>query len=479
MLQNKYTTIVSEVKEFFTSSEKSINTILGILSSLTLSEKQLDFASKPNNEVKNITKLFLLLLFPFFKVQDVWHFQTSNLYPIFQHGKDMLYRFLNESSINWRKVSYRLTMQLIAKTKQNSTTKNRPSCLIIDDTDLPKTGKRIELIGKIFSHVSGRTILGFKGLFLGYFDGKSFFGLDFSLHGEKGKNKEKPYGLKRKELKARYSKKIDKLSHGYKRREEYFTSKIQSLIAMLRTAIKKGLRFDYVLVDSWFTCYELIKFINTRRIRVHFLGMAKMGKTRYLFVKQFLTAKEIIDRQKRLKKQKRSKKLSCYYSEAVVDFKGITVKLFFCKTSKRGKWSLLLSTNTSLTFEQAYKIYATRWSIEIFFKESKQYLGLGKNQAQNFDAQIAGTTIAMIQYNILSVAKRFIAYETIGQLFKDVTKDTLCLTVADKIWAIIVDILTELANILETEIDLILQKTIADNERLIKLINFNTLLKAG
>jgi hypothetical protein len=40
MLQNKYTTIVSEVKDFFTSSEKVINTILGILSSLTLSEKQ-------------------------------------------------------------------------------------------------------------------------------------------------------------------------------------------------------------------------------------------------------------------------------------------------------------------------------------------------------------------------------------------------------------------------------------------------------
>jgi hypothetical protein len=29
--------------------------------------------------------------------------------------------------------------------------------------------------------------LGFKGLFLGFHDGKSFLGLDFSLHGEKGK----------------------------------------------------------------------------------------------------------------------------------------------------------------------------------------------------------------------------------------------------------------------------------------------------
>ncbi len=40
MLQNKYTTIVSEVKDFFTSGKKVINTILVILSSSTLSEKQ-------------------------------------------------------------------------------------------------------------------------------------------------------------------------------------------------------------------------------------------------------------------------------------------------------------------------------------------------------------------------------------------------------------------------------------------------------
>jgi hypothetical protein len=51
---------------------------------------------------------------------------------------------------------------------------------------------------------------GFKGLFPGHHDGKSFFGLDFSLHGEQGDEKKKgyrPYGLSEKQRKARYSKK--------------------------------------------------------------------------------------------------------------------------------------------------------------------------------------------------------------------------------------------------------------------------------
>ncbi len=80
MLQNKSTTIVSEVKDFFTLSEKAINTILTVLSSLTLSEKQIGLLSKNNNEYRNINKFLLIILFPFFDIQDAWHYRDSSLY---------------------------------------------------------------------------------------------------------------------------------------------------------------------------------------------------------------------------------------------------------------------------------------------------------------------------------------------------------------------------------------------------------------
>ncbi len=50
MLPNKNTILISELKDFFTSSEKVINIIIGILSSLTLSEKHLGIESKNNNK---------------------------------------------------------------------------------------------------------------------------------------------------------------------------------------------------------------------------------------------------------------------------------------------------------------------------------------------------------------------------------------------------------------------------------------------
>ncbi len=232
-------------------------------------------------------------------------------------------------------------------------------------------------------------------------------------------------------------------------------SKIDRMIDMGKTAIGKGVRLDYLLVDSWFTCFALVKFIKTRRIATHLIGMAKMGKTKYLFnlpCRQAggkkLTAREIIDRLRKSRKVKRSKSLSCYYSEALVDFNGIEVKLFFSKTTKRGKWFVLLTTDTNLRFEQACKIYSTRWSIEVFFKEAKQYLGLGKNQAQDFDSQIASTTLTMIQYNLLSLAKRFSGYESLGELFRNTKAETLELTIAEKIWKLIVEVLSEIARFL-------------------------------
>ena len=159
---------------------------------------------------------------------------------------------------------------------------------------------------------------------------------------------------------------------------EYFKTKTEMLIEMLRSAISSGIRFDYLLTDSWFTNFELVKFIATRRIGCFFLGMVKNGNTKYLFQGKEITFSEILKILKHSQKANDCKKLKCKFYEAEVTLKGIQIKLFYCKTTKRSKWHGLLTTNTDLTFEKAFEIYATRWTIEVFFKECKQLLRLGK-----------------------------------------------------------------------------------------------------
>ena len=312
--------------------------------------------------------LTVLLLFPFMDISTINDYSLSGIQKLYHAGKDVFYRLKNNPAVDWRKIIYRITVKLLSESVKCPQRDKEIRCLIADDTDLPKTGMCIELIGRIWSHVKNSSILGFKGLFLGLHDGKSFYGLDFCLLGEKGKNRKKPYGLTTQQLKNRYHKQRDKAVAGYRRKEEYFQKKTQMLLRMLKTAISQGIRFDYLLVDSWFVNYELISFILTRKIKPHLLGMAKMGNTKYMYADKEYTEKELIERQKRNRKTKRSRKLNLWYCMVDVTFRDIEIRLFFCRVKRAGKWNVLLITDRDLDFEQACKLYARRWHIEVSFK---------------------------------------------------------------------------------------------------------------
>ena len=472
MLRHKNTNFISELQNYFSSNEKAITTLFQHLRSLKIFDSQFQKLDKINTQYAGKQIFTLLLLFPLFDVKDISHFAQSCVYQLYKCGKDVLYEFQKTSLINWRKLAYSVTKQFINRVEKNSynADKQHIQCLIADDTDLPKRGRCFELLSRIYSHVTHSFNYGFKGLFLGYHDGKSFFALDFSLHGEKGNDPEKPYGLTKKQSKRRFkNRKRPKKSCAQERVNEYFEKKTDMLITMIRTAIANGIRFDYLLTDSWFTCFNLIKFIVTRKIKCHFLGMVKSDKTKYNYKGKIRTINQIRDSLKHSTKAKKSKKLNCKYYEVLVDFKGITVKLFYCKMCKKQKWHCLLTTNWTLDFEQAFEIYATRWTIEVFFKECKQFLRLGKCEARSFEAQIAATTLCLLQYNMLSMVKRFESYETLGALFRQSKAETLELTVKERIYLIIIEIINEISQKTDFELDFLIEHICAEYQQFINL----------
>lgn len=114
----------------------------------------------------------------------------------------MFYRFVSNPKINWRKSVYRLTLQLWSRIRFHSGRKEGTACLIVDDTDYPKTGRCIVNIGRVFSHVQHRCILGFKALFLTVTDGTTQMILDFALLGEKGRDGK--FGMSDEEIARRF-----------------------------------------------------------------------------------------------------------------------------------------------------------------------------------------------------------------------------------------------------------------------------------
>jgi hypothetical protein len=142
------------------------------------------------------------------------------------------------------------------------------------------------------------------------------------------------------------------------------------------------------------------------------------------------------------------------------------IRIFFCKRGRKGAWNAFLSTNTELNFFEAYRIYSMRWAIEVCFAEMKGLLGLGKCQCRNFSAQIASVSLTMMQYNILSFIKRFEAYETIGGLFNQTVNGTIELSVTERIWDLILQIVTIIADLFSADEEDIIRMIANDNQKI-------------
>jgi hypothetical protein len=473
------TNIFSEINTFFSEKDhsKAISAIMDTSKHLKLSAKTLCMESRDNCTYTRLQVFQLLLLFPLFMVKNAFHYTDSMLFKVLPCHKDVFYRFMENGSLDWRKILYRINTQILEKiiVREDSHSSKDPVCLIIDDSDLPKTGMSIEKMGRIFSHVTHSSILGFKALFLCRTDGKTQTVLDFSLHGEEGSRPQKPFGMTSKQRERQYSKTRQESEAVNERISEYTQSKIDKAIDMVKRAIKEGIRFNYLLADSWFTCTDIVKLVKSRHIKCHYLGMIKMGKTRYEFGKNLVTAKELVKRLQGDKAIKYSRRLHCYYGQAIVELGGIPVKLFFCRRTKNADWNGLLTTNTKLDFFEAYHIYSMRWSVEVFFKEAKSLLGMGKSQARNFASQIASISVTVLQYNILGVVKRFKAYQTIGGMFREATDGAIQLSVTDRIWGVLQELVRIIAEAFEIDDQRVIDTLINKSEAFKHFINIDNL----
>ena len=121
-------------------------------------------AQYPRGHVVN-----LLILLKVYNINSINSFFCSIYTDAIDLGKDVIYSVKNNPLINWRSLLLNQAIDCINSMEQaqrNASVSIEVPCLIVDDTDIPKTGKCIEFIGKIFSHVGMKYNLGFKSLLL-------------------------------------------------------------------------------------------------------------------------------------------------------------------------------------------------------------------------------------------------------------------------------------------------------------------------
>ncbi|MCZ2443307.1 MAG: transposase, partial [Flavobacteriales bacterium] len=397
----------------------------------------------------------------------------ANIYQLMQHGislelghqKDVLYSFLKNPKIDWRRIMYLFLQQvtnLIAKHTDGSE-KGKNRYLIVDDTMIEKSGKKIELIGKVFDHSAHAYNLGMKVLSLGLWEGKNFLPVDFSIHNEAGKNKKR--GLKDKDLKQQYTKHRSAEDASYGRVLEVSSDKIDNAIQMIKRAVSKRIYADYVLADTWFICDKFIRAIlSINKIRMAVIGLMKTNRKISISGKQYM-ANTIPDiKQKDIQS---NKKLKCRYITFVIDYKGIQMRAYWICMKGQSDWKMLISTDTKLSFQRAMEHYQVRWSIEVFFKDCKQHLSLNNCQSTDMDAHIATISIVFMNYMILTVAKRFSEYETLGGLFENIKELIVEDVLIERLWKIFIDLYLLAFSSLGVDWELFMSRIIEQHDNLI------------
>lgn len=376
--------------------------------------------------------LYVLVNLVFLHIKGIGDFSQRNLMTLSEAQKDAFYRFKNRD-YSWRSFHWRLVCYMAVLLKWNKQKKNQ-SYFVLDATCLPKRGQKIEEVSYVYDPGRGKSVPGFELLTLLLVNAQSYYPLDFGYHFSKDKGKH--YRPARP----------DHPTSGLARRlKEAKISKLDLSLQMLKRALAKGIKAGYVLFDRWFTSPKFLKAL--RALRLHGIGRLKQDATLYCYKGRSFTLKELYKRiksdlvlDKELGYQLARAEVVCSNGLAgvIIFSKGYQEpeleKLPGAKLTPQPKWAAFFSTDASLAAGEVVKKFMSRWSIEVFFKEAKTRLGLGKDQSRAFAAQVCSITLTFLRYNLLAFLQSHNdSHLTIGGIFRELESEMGILTHHQKI----------------------------------------------
>ena len=583
MQRDKSTNKIEQLGKVTKSSEQLTQSIADVIDKFRIKSifREMDFVKRCGILVSTIA--IGLMILPFVGAASVLALFKSGLNNPGNGQKDVYYDMKNNPKINWRDLLLSIAKQFQYLVGQDieilEDTKKAVSQIkatIFDDSPIEKAGKSIEGVGYIHDHVKDLYILGFKLLVCGFWDGKSFIPIDFSLHREKrdsslkksrqrltkkqikvkGLEKQKKglkddlrkkirlqnmekamyntkpnktnarkseqkkkavgrletrieklsielksqkgqeqflkneyselksnyrcCGLKKADYENQYKKQRAENTAGHKRAKEADVNKIDMMIKMLKRTVKKGFVPDYVLTDTWFFSYKILQAIIDIGENIKLVSMARIANAKYKILPtgKLLTPHEIITRYER-RSGRNSRKYKARYIQFQAEYQGIRVKIFLIRFGTYGTWRMLVTTDLNISFNKIIEVYKIRWTIEVFFKESKQNLLLGKSQSQDFDAQIADVTLSLMRYIFLSYYQRIHYGTSIGGLFRQLSQSAVKENILSGINLYFIELLQIFANLAGVDFITFYEDLLRnpEAENIINMIGLNSINK--
>lgn len=299
-------------------------------------------------------------------------------------GKDQssLNRLLTKNEWESAEVNTK-RLDLLQTNKKTAWKKEGVIC--IDDTFSEKTGKTMEAVGWYKSHTGEKGyILAHNFVYSQYVDQEAQYPLDFLLY------------VKEKEITKQNLSKI-------------FKSKITLAKELVDESEKRGISANLYAFDSWYFSKELTDHIES--YRKDWISIAKQNRVvlwngNKIKLGDFVTKTIPWESYKRLEV---NGKIFWYFTKSVTLKTNGKVRIVSTFEEKEGiveKHPTVLVTNrTDWNVTKIIKNYTLRWSIETFFRDSKQSLGFEDYQLRSIDAVERHLCLVNLAYSLLELQR--------------------------------------------------------------------------
>jgi hypothetical protein len=312
-------------------------------------------------------------------------------------SKNVYYRFLENAKYNWSMFIMSLSVSI---EKKISVEDKSEKMFVIDDTITEVTGRMVEGASYIFDHTIGKSVLGFQKLVLGVFSNDKFLPICEKICPSSKKPSKKSKATKY--VKKAKATKISIDSPGAIVRAEMDKNKLEKTLSMLKEAKKKFRDVTYAIYDSWFAFNSFILDVKSLGLEsiCQLKNMPKANKYQYNGNNYSLKALFCIAESKMRTVKNQGYKQAVL--KVLIPQTDVSLKIIFVHNEGELNWHAFASTNIKLNAKNILEIYSKRWSIEVFFKNCKQYLNFGKEQMSNLDSIIASDALVFMRYLILT-----------------------------------------------------------------------------
>ncbi len=161
----------------------------------------------------------------------------------------------------------------------------------------------------------------------------------------------------------------------------------------------------YAITDTFYANEPMMNYCRSKKY--HFVTALKYNRVFNINNRQTNVSKYIKYHIKTFKNKTKTKLKNTTYktvSEKIILKTGGAGKLVISKHPTHCTAMALFTTTAALPVLKILQAYQKRWSIEVFFKMSKQHLGFNKYQSRNLESVQSQIGFSMLSYNLLTHA---------------------------------------------------------------------------